>query len=81
MELHWFVLLPGLLNWSSFDISDENFRPNAPEYDNGSSALGNHFSHRSEKPGNPIKVWNWDSIQIWVSYQNNGLPSFVKNIE
>lgn len=72
------TFLPGLLNWNSFDISDENFRPNAPECDNGSSALGNPFSHRSEKPGDPIKIWYWDNIQIWVSHQNNALPAFVK---
>lgn len=45
------TFLPGLLNWSSFNMSDENFRPDAPECDNGNSSLGNPFSHRSEKPG------------------------------
>lgn len=72
------TFLPDLLNWSSFDISKGNFRADAPKCDNGSSVLGNPVSPRSEKHGKPIKVWYWDSIQFWVSYQSNGLPSFVK---
>lgn len=72
------TFLPDLLNWSSFDNSKGNFRADAPKCDNGSSALGNPVSLRSEKHGKPIKVWYWDSIQFWVSYQSNGLPSFVK---
>lgn len=50
------TFLPGPLTEAALTFLIKNFRPDAPECDNGSSALGNLFSHRSKRSGNPIKV-------------------------